>query len=181
VHTLENSLVITLACCSRGALTRASPLRLFHLDVLPVQVSGSSHFCGLAEMTSTAAAVVRTASAARGFTVKWHAVKDVPHRMFAHLRLSNGDGGRPVSQARDAQELPSSAGAEAVRVLVACPRSEFSVIDAFVQFAGSPRLRRASKSDGNGNGLQQGPARRRQLVPRRAGSGGRSNPRRQER
>ena len=127
-------------------------------------------------MTSEATRpAVRTAGArqrgsiSHGFDVRWHAVKDVPHRLFAH---SLNDDGRSVPQARDAQELlPAGVGADAVRILVNC-RSEYSVIDAFVQFAENGS-RRSSKGDGRatvhgGNALPR-PARRRYSVPRGAG------------
>lgn len=78
-------------------------------------VNGSSRFCGVAEMqaqidyTKEADIWVESSRWKGIFPVHWHFVTDIPNKFFRLLRVPENEN-KPVTNSRDAQELPHAVG-----------------------------------------------------------------------
>ncbi|XP_008544641.1 YTH domain-containing family protein 2 isoform X1 [Microplitis demolitor] len=92
-----------------------APLYLFF------SVNGSGHFCGMAQMVSSvdyhSNSSVWSQDKWKGqFRVRWIYVKDVPNTQLRHIRLENNEN-KPVTNSRDAQEVPHAKGVHVLRIL----------------------------------------------------------------
>lgn len=78
-------------------------------------VNGSSRFCGVAQMqaqidyTKEADIWVESSRWKGIFPVHWHFVTDIPNKFFRFLRVPANEN-KPVTNSRDAQELPHAIG-----------------------------------------------------------------------
>lgn len=86
-------------------------------------VNGSRHFCGVAEMTSpvdeTATSNVWAQDKWKGlFNVRWRMVRDVPTSALRHLRLTNTQDQKPITQSRDSTELPYDVGCAVLQIFL---------------------------------------------------------------
>ena len=117
------------ACCAQSP-----PGRL----LIFFSVNSSGQFCGVAEMESAVdfgvqAPFWQQAKWSGKFTLRWHCVKDVPNAALRHILLASaasppapgspaGDAQpqppKPVTNSRDAQEVPYDAGMEVLRVFM---------------------------------------------------------------
>ncbi|KDQ61141.1 hypothetical protein JAAARDRAFT_32145 [Jaapia argillacea MUCL 33604] len=84
-------------------------------------VNASGHFCGMAEMMTpvdyTRSSTVWASDKWKGvFKVRWIFVRDIPNANLRHIRLSNTQERKPVTNSRDTQELPPDAGQEMLRI-----------------------------------------------------------------
>lgn len=73
-------------------------------------VNESGKFCGVCQMKGpvnfTESANVWLNSKFKGFfPIEWHYIKDVPHRVFHHLKVVTNNG-KPITNSRDTQEIP---------------------------------------------------------------------------
>ncbi len=96
---------------------RDGPIYLFY------SVNASGHFCGMAQMLTpldyaTSSNVWAQDGKWKGtFKVRWIYVKDLPNNMLRHIRLTNTQECKPVTQSRDTQELTQEAGREVLRIM----------------------------------------------------------------
>ncbi|KAG9047755.1 hypothetical protein FS837_001596 [Tulasnella sp. UAMH 9824] len=86
-------------------------------------VNASGHFCGVAEMLTpvdyTRSSTVWAQDKWKGvIKVKWVFVRDVPNSVLRHIRLTNTQEMKPVTNSRDTQELPPEAGQEMLRIFL---------------------------------------------------------------
>ncbi|KIO34821.1 hypothetical protein M407DRAFT_63820, partial [Tulasnella calospora MUT 4182] len=86
-------------------------------------VNASGHFCGVAEMLTpvdyTRSSTVWAQDKWKGvIKVKWIFVRDVPNSVLRHIRLTNTQEMKPVTNSRDTQELPPEAGQEMLRIFL---------------------------------------------------------------
>ncbi|KAG8921512.1 hypothetical protein FRC01_000212 [Tulasnella sp. 417] len=86
-------------------------------------VNASGHFCGVAEMLTpvdyTRSSTVWAQDKWKGvIKVKWIFVRDVPNSVLRHIRLTNTQEMKPVTNSRDTQELPAEAGQEMLRIFL---------------------------------------------------------------
>ena len=86
-------------------------------------VNGSRHFCGVAEMISpvdeTATSNVWAQDKWKGlFNVRWRMVRDVPTSALRHLRLTNTQDQKPITQSRDSTELPYDVGCAVLQIFL---------------------------------------------------------------
>ncbi|XP_056642644.1 YTH domain-containing family protein 3 [Diorhabda sublineata] len=100
-------------------------------------VNGSGHFCGMAQMVSAvdynANSSVWSQDKWKGqFKVRWIYVKDVPNVQLRHIRLENNDN-KPVTNSRDAQEVPHSKGVQVLRIMHSY-RHSTSIFDDFIHY-----------------------------------------------
>lgn len=78
-------------------------------------VNGSSRFCGVAQMqgqvdyTKESDIWVESSRWKGIFPVHWHFVADIPNKLFRLLRVPANEN-KPVTNSRDAQELPHAIG-----------------------------------------------------------------------
>lgn len=84
-------------------------------------VNASGHFCGMAEMLTpvdyTRSSTVWASDKWKGvFKVRWIFVRDIPNANLRHIRLSNTQERKPVTNSRDTQELPPEAGMEMLKI-----------------------------------------------------------------
>ncbi|KZT26615.1 YTH-domain-containing protein [Neolentinus lepideus HHB14362 ss-1] len=84
-------------------------------------VNASGHFCGMAEMLTpvdyTRSSTVWASDKWKGvFKVRWIFVRDIPNANLRHIRLSNTQERKPVTNSRDTQELPPEAGIEMLKI-----------------------------------------------------------------
>jgi len=84
-------------------------------------VNTSGHFCGMAEMLTpvdyTRSSTVWAQDKWKGvFKVKWIFIKDIPNGILRHIRLTNTQEQKPVTNSRDTQELLPEAGHEMLRI-----------------------------------------------------------------
>ncbi|KAG1756316.1 YT521-B-like domain-containing protein [Suillus paluster] len=84
-------------------------------------VNASGHFCGMAEMLTpvdyTRSSTVWASDKWKGvFKVRWIFVRDIPNANLRHIRLSNTQERKPVTNSRDTQELLPEAGQEMLRI-----------------------------------------------------------------
>ncbi|XP_015126342.1 YTH domain-containing family protein 2 isoform X1 [Diachasma alloeum] len=112
----------------RDAVREGAPLYLFF------SVNGSGHFCGMAQMVSSvdyqSNSSVWSQDKWKGqFRVRWIYVKDVPNVQLRHIRLENNEN-KPVTNSRDAQEVPHARGVQVLRILHSYPHST-SIFDDF--------------------------------------------------
>ena len=99
----------------REAVRDAAPLYLFF------SVNGSGHFCGMAQMVSSvdykSNSSVWSQDKWKGqFRVRWIYVKDVPNVQLRHIKLENNEN-KPVTNSRDAQEVPHAKGVQVLRIM----------------------------------------------------------------
>ncbi|XP_066257564.1 YTH domain-containing family protein 3 [Euwallacea similis] len=100
-------------------------------------VNGSGHFCGMAQMIScvdyNSNSSVWSQDKWKGqFKVRWIYVKDVPNVQLRHIRLENNDN-KPVTNSRDAQEVPHVRGLQVLRILHTY-RHSTSIFDDFIHY-----------------------------------------------
>lgn len=100
-------------------------------------VNGSGHFCGVAQMLTavdynTVSSVWSQSKWKGSFKVKWIYVKDVPNTHMRHIRLENNEN-KPVTNSRDAQEVPNVQGIEVLRIISAF-KHVTSIFDDFVHY-----------------------------------------------
>ncbi|XP_030749638.1 YTH domain-containing family protein 3 isoform X1 [Sitophilus oryzae] len=100
-------------------------------------VNGSGHFCGMAQMVSHvdyhANSSVWSQDKWKGqFKVRWVYVKDVPNVQLRHIRLENNDN-KPVTNSRDAQEVPYARGLQVLRIMHSY-RHSTSIFDDFIHY-----------------------------------------------
>ncbi|XP_015516544.1 YTH domain-containing family protein 1 isoform X1 [Neodiprion pinetum] len=112
----------------RDASRDGAPLYLFF------SVNGSGHFCGMAQMVSSvdyqSNSSVWSQDKWKGqFRVRWIYVKDVPNVQLRHIRLENNEN-KPVTNSRDAQEVPHARGLQVLRILHTY-RHSTSIFDDF--------------------------------------------------
>ncbi|KAG9015098.1 hypothetical protein FRB94_004217 [Tulasnella sp. JGI-2019a] len=84
-------------------------------------VNASGHFCGMAEMLTpvdyTRSSTVWAQDKWKGvFKVKWIFIKDIPNGILRHIRLTNTQEQKAVTNSRDTQELLPDAGHEMLRI-----------------------------------------------------------------
>uniref|UniRef100_A0A8C7ZR56 YTH domain-containing family protein n=1 Tax=Oryzias sinensis TaxID=183150 RepID=A0A8C7ZR56_9TELE len=102
-----------------------------------INVNGSGHFCGVAEMRSpvdyNAYAGVWSQDKWKGkFEVKWVFIKDVPNNQLRHIRLENNDN-KPVTNSRDTQEVPLEKAKQVLKV-IATFKHTTSIFDDFAHY-----------------------------------------------
>ncbi|EZA47765.1 hypothetical protein DMN91_010249 [Ooceraea biroi] len=112
----------------REASREGAPLYLFF------SVNGSGHFCGMAQMVSPVDyqcnSSVWSQDKWKGqFRVRWIYVKDVPNVQLRHIKLENNEN-KPVTNSRDAQEVPHAKGVTVLRILHTY-RHSTSIFDDF--------------------------------------------------
>lgn len=112
----------------REASREGAPLYLFF------SVNGSGHFCGMAQMVSPVDyqcnSSVWSQDKWKGqFRVRWIYVKDVPNVQLRHIKLENNEN-KPVTNSRDAQEVPHAKGITVLRILHTY-RHSTSIFDDF--------------------------------------------------
>jgi hypothetical protein len=112
----------------REASSESAPLYLFF------SVNGSGHFCGMAQMVSSvdykSNSSVWSQDKWKGqFRVRWIYVKDVPNVQLRHIKLENNEN-KPVTNSRDAQEVPHAKGIQVLRILHSY-RHSTSIFDDF--------------------------------------------------
>lgn len=112
----------------REASRDSAPLYLFF------SVNGSGHFCGMAQMVSSvdykSNSSVWSQDKWKGqFRVRWIYVKDVPNVQLRHIKLENNEN-KPVTNSRDAQEVPHAKGVQVLRILHSY-RHSTSIFDDF--------------------------------------------------
>ncbi|KAL0103393.1 hypothetical protein PUN28_017571 [Cardiocondyla obscurior] len=112
----------------REASRDGAPLYLFF------SVNGSGHFCGMAQMVSPVDyqcnSSVWSQDKWKGqFRVRWIYVKDVPNVQLRHIKLENNEN-KPVTNSRDAQEVPHAKGVTVLRILHTY-RHSTSIFDDF--------------------------------------------------
>ncbi|KYM99289.1 PREDICTED: YTH domain-containing family protein 3-like [Cyphomyrmex costatus] len=112
----------------REASREGAPLYLFF------SVNGSGHFCGMAQMVSPvdyqSNSSVWSQDKWKGqFRVRWIYVKDVPNVQLRHIKLENNEN-KPVTNSRDAQEVPHAKGITVLRILHTY-RHSTSIFDDF--------------------------------------------------
>ncbi|CAK9801877.1 YTH domain-containing family protein 2 [Anthophora quadrimaculata] len=112
----------------REASREGAPLYLFF------SVNGSGHFCGMAQMVSPvdykSNSSVWSQDKWKGqFRVRWIYVKDVPNVQLRHIKLENNEN-KPVTNSRDAQEVPHAKGVTVLRILHTY-RHSTSIFDDF--------------------------------------------------
>ncbi|KAI4497248.1 hypothetical protein M0802_007732 [Mischocyttarus mexicanus] len=112
----------------REASREGAPLYLFF------SVNGSGHFCGMAQMVSPvdyqSNSSVWSQDKWKGqFRVRWIYVKDVPNMELRHIKLENNEY-KPVTNSRDAQEVPHAKGVTVLRILHTY-RHSTSIFDDF--------------------------------------------------
>ncbi|XP_076661428.1 YTH domain-containing family protein isoform X2 [Halictus rubicundus] len=112
----------------REASREGAPLYLFF------SVNGSGHFCGMAQMVSPvdyqSNSSVWSQDKWKGqFRVRWIYVKDVPNVQLRHIKLENNEN-KPVTNSRDAQEVPHAKGVTVLRILHTF-RHSTSIFDDF--------------------------------------------------
>ncbi|KAJ8683932.1 hypothetical protein QAD02_019724 [Eretmocerus hayati] len=112
----------------REASRESAPLYLFF------SVNGSGHFCGMAQMVSAvdykSNSSVWSQDKWKGqFRVRWIYVKDVPNVQLRHIKLENNEN-KPVTNSRDAQEVPHAKGVQVLRILHSY-RHSTSIFDDF--------------------------------------------------
>ncbi|KAK0180346.1 hypothetical protein PV327_005998 [Microctonus hyperodae] len=112
----------------KEASREGAPLYLFF------SVNGSGHFCGMAQMVSSvdyqSNSSVWSQDKWKGqFRVRWIYVKDVPNTQLRHIRLENNEN-KPVTNSRDAQEVPHARGVHVLRILHTY-RHSTSIFDDF--------------------------------------------------
>ncbi|KAF3426044.1 hypothetical protein E2986_02105 [Frieseomelitta varia] len=112
----------------KEASREGAPLYLFF------SVNGSGHFCGMAQMVSPvdykSNSSVWSQDKWKGqFRVRWIYVKDVPNVQLRHIRLENNEN-KPVTNSRDAQEVPHAKGVTVLRILHTY-RHSTSIFDDF--------------------------------------------------
>ncbi|XP_058793681.1 YTH domain-containing family protein 1 [Phymastichus coffea] len=112
----------------REASRDQAPLFLFF------SVNGSGHFCGMAQMVSAvdykSNSSVWSQDKWKGqFRVRWIYVKDVPNVQLRHIKLENNEN-KPVTNSRDAQEVPHAKGVAVLRILHSY-RHSTSIFDDF--------------------------------------------------
>ncbi|EFN60204.1 YTH domain family protein 2 [Camponotus floridanus] len=112
----------------REANREGAPLYLFF------SVNGSGHFCGMAQMVSPVDyqcnSSVWSQDKWKGqFRVRWIYVKDVPNVQLRHIKLENNEN-KPVTNSRDAQEVPHAKGVTVLRILHSY-RHSTSIFDDF--------------------------------------------------
>ena len=96
--------------------SRVGPIYLFF------SVNGSGRFCGVAQMMSGLDYSQNTTIWAERhrwkglFRVRWLLVKDVPNAHLRHIRLTNTNENKPVTQSRDTQELLPEVSTELLRI-----------------------------------------------------------------
>lgn len=100
-------------------------------------VNGSGHFCGMAQMSSPvdyhSNSSVWSQDKWKGqFKVRWIYVKDVPNVQLRHIRLENNEN-KPVTNSRDAQEVPHARGLQVLRIMHSY-RHSTSIFDDFVHY-----------------------------------------------
>lgn len=100
-------------------------------------VNGSGHFCGMAQMVSpvdyNSSSSVWSQDKWKGqFKVRWIYVKDVPNVQLRHIRLENNEN-KPVTNSRDAQEVPHAKGLQVLRIMHSF-RHSTSIFDDFVHY-----------------------------------------------
>ncbi|XP_060517021.1 YTH domain-containing family protein 3 [Cylas formicarius] len=100
-------------------------------------VNGSGHFCGMAQMVSSvdynASSSVWSQDKWKGqFKVRWIYVKDVPNVQLRHIHLENNDN-KPVTNSRDAQEVPHARGLQVLRIMHSY-RHSTSIFDDFIHY-----------------------------------------------
>ncbi|KAG8972943.1 hypothetical protein FRB90_010073 [Tulasnella sp. 427] len=98
-------------------------------------VNASGHFCGVAEMLTpvdyTRSSTVWAQDKWKGvIKVKWIFVRDVPNSVLRHIRLTNTQEMKPVTNSRDTQELPPEAGHEMLKIFLTHP-SRTSLLQDF--------------------------------------------------
>ncbi|KAI0362506.1 YTH-domain-containing protein [Trametes cingulata] len=84
-------------------------------------VNASGHFCGMAEMLTpvdyTRSSTVWASDKWKGvFKVRWIFVRDIPNASLRHIRLTNTQERKPVTNSRDTQELLPDAGQEMLHI-----------------------------------------------------------------
>ncbi|XP_075236715.1 YTH domain-containing family protein isoform X2 [Lycorma delicatula] len=119
-------------------------------------VNGSGHFCGMARMASPvdyhASSSVWSQDKWKGqFKVQWIYVKDVPNVQLRHIRLENNEN-KPVTNSRDAQEVPFEKGKHVLKVIHQF-RHSTSIFDDFVHYE-----KRQEEEDSRKEALQQPPS-----------------------
>jgi hypothetical protein len=113
------------ACCAQSP-----PGRL----LIFFSVNSSGQFCGVAEMTSAVdfgvqAPYWQQLKWSGKFALRWHCVMDVPNAALRHIMLASAASPpgpdaqpqppKPVTNSRDAQEVPYDAGMDVLRVFMA--------------------------------------------------------------
>ena len=87
-------------------------------------VNASGQFAGMAQMESALDYTKKFGAWGQDkwngtFTIKWTWVKDVPNSHLRGITLPN-NGGKPVTNSRDTQEVPLEVGRELLRVFHRC-------------------------------------------------------------
>lgn len=119
----------------------SGPIYLFY------SVNASGHFCGMAQMLTpldytTSSNVWAQDGKWKGtFKVRWIFVKDLPNSQLRHIRLTNTQECKPVTQSRDTQELTSDAGREVLKIMSAYTAKTSLLQDfQFYEMQGRPAL-----------------------------------------
>ncbi|XP_050306982.1 YTH domain-containing family protein 3-like isoform X2 [Anthonomus grandis grandis] len=131
-------------------------------------VNGSGHFCGMAQMVSAvdynSNSSVWSQDKWKGqFKVRWIYVKDVPNVQLKHIRLENNDN-KPVTNSRDAQEVPHARGLQVLRIMHSY-RHSTSIFDDFIHYEKRQEEEDTRKQPKEGGGYHEG-----------GGGGGRDGP-----
>lgn len=84
-------------------------------------VTGSSHFCGMAQMMTNVAFNTDIGDWDNtryqgSFAVKWIYLKNVPSSHLRHIRLENNEY-KPVTYSRDTQEIPLEKGKQVLKIM----------------------------------------------------------------
>ncbi|KAG9044502.1 hypothetical protein FS837_008052 [Tulasnella sp. UAMH 9824] len=100
-------------------------------------VNASGHFCGVAEMLTPVdytSSIPWAQSKWKGvIKVNWIFVRDIPNSVLRHIRLTNTQERKPVTNSRDTQELPPEAGQEMLRIFLTHP-SRTSILQDFAYY-----------------------------------------------
>jgi len=145
----------------------SAPGRVF----LFFSVNSSGQFCGVAEMTSPvdfgaqAQFWQQSQKWSGQFSLRWHCVKDVPNALLRHIMITGTEGSasagpsafsapaspKPVTNSRDAQELPLTAGMDMLRVFLTCDTST-SLLDDMLFYSHREHERERQRHTGNVTG-----------------------------
>ncbi|XP_072976849.1 uncharacterized protein [Typha angustifolia] len=106
-------------------------------------VNTSGQFCGVAEMVGPVdfdkdMDFWQQDKWSGSFPVKWHFIKDVANASFRHILLENNEN-KPVTNSRDTQEIPYSAGISMLKIFKSTS-STTSVLDDFLFYEERQKL-----------------------------------------
>ena len=136
-------------------------------------ITGSKHFCGVAEMTSFVDFKARdniwfsNKNKWRGrFKVRWIYVKDIPNVKMNHIKLENNED-KPIAFSRDGQDVPQEKGEEALRLIHSYEHEKTVLEDTEKMNIVLEKLEGGGNNDQKGTEILPKPVRTNQRVERK--------------